>query len=253
MPLQLSFDFAFDEETERFFVNLNLSHNAAKVLGLIPEFILIFDTILKFFTGYYENGLVITKKSKIRHHYFKKGLIFDLFAYCPIIAQNFMKGSPTGAFVLKFFQLLMFFKIRRVQTIMLNFQEMISLEGRNDYLLSIFNLACELIFFTHIIACVWHGWAYYDNSRNNVTWLDVLNLRAFDWFTRYTYSLNWAVSTVFSIGNVINTVPENTSEHLMSILVLMVSGFFYVYIFHTMRDYFTLMNRPNRIHKQNFF
>ena len=169
LPLQLSFDFNYDEEIEHFLDKLHISHSVAKFLAFVPEFLLIIDTLLKFITGYYENGLVITNKAKICHHYLKKGLIFDILAYCPIIAHSFLKMWTPGIFILRIFQLLMFFKIRRVQIVLQNFQEMISLEGKTDYLLSIFIIAYEIAFFTHIMACIWHGWAYYELS-TEITW-----------------------------------------------------------------------------------
>ena len=67
----------------------------------------------------------------------------------------------------------MFFKIFRVQTVLNIFQEMISLDGKKTYILSILVLAYEIIYFIYIIACLWHGWAYYDD--NNETWIVLLN------------------------------------------------------------------------------
>jgi len=85
------------------------------------------------------------------------------------------------SFALKIVQLMMFSKIKRIRIIISNFEEMISLEGQNDYILSLIRLFMQIIFFTHIIACIWHGTAIY-NTVSRITWLDYSHTTEMTWF-----------------------------------------------------------------------
>ena len=193
IPVQIGFDINCQEKLHHYLIIKNFSGFLAELIVLIPEILLIIDTILKFITGlpsilnifskvftigYYENGLVITKKSHICEHYLKKGLIFDLLSYCPILAQSMFSQT---SFALKILQLLMFSKIKRIRIIISNFEEMISLEGQNDYILSLIRLFLQIIFFAHIIACIWHGTAIYNNV-SAITWLDYSHTKEMTWF-----------------------------------------------------------------------
>lgn len=154
IPLQIGFDINCQDKLHHYLTSNDLNYYIAELLVLFPELLLILDTIMKFFTGYYENGLVISNKLKIVQHYLKKGLIFDLLSYCPILAQSFLSQTGLG---LKILQLLMFLKFKRIRLMVKNFQEMISLEGQNDYILSLIQLVFQIIFFAHINACIWHS------------------------------------------------------------------------------------------------
>lgn len=239
----MSFDFTYEHEIQLFLARFYIKQKTAKFLSYIPEVLLMLDTFLKLNTAYYENGLVITSKEKIREHYFKKGLVFDILAYSPILFHNFFPDSTE----IKFIQLLMFFKIFRVQTVLNNFQEMISLDGKQTYVLSILVLAYELIFFIHIIACLWHGWAYYDDTHE--TWIDLLNIRGEGWFARYAYCLYWASAVIFTIGTNSQDFVQTTSERLLSVLIFLTSAFFYAYTYNRMTDYFKIMNRKEHVQK----
>lgn len=249
IPLQLSFDFLYDEKLEHQLEHsLHFSHSQAKFLLFIPEFWLIIDSSLKLITGYYENGVVIIDKSKIVKHYLKKGLILDFLSYFPIIAQTILKTNLLGVTVLKFLQLLMFCKIKRVQIILTNFQEMISLKGKNDYILSLVNLLYQIMFFTHIMACVWHAVAYYNVYDGESNWLNANNMKELDWVTRYLNSLFWAVSVMTTISNN-HLTPQNNIELVFGILIFLVSSVFFGYALNSMREIFNLMSKSETEYK----
>ena len=248
IPLQLSFDFYYDELIlERLEIN-NFNPNISKLIVFLPELLLILDSLLKFITGYYQNGVVITNKKKIFLHYLKKGFIFDILSYSPIIAQTFLKGSMIGGVLLKFFQLLMFFKIKRVQIIMTNFQVIISLNGKHDHILNLINLIYQIIFYTHIMACVWHGVAFYYQDEGVLTWLDFNNLRETDWFRRYLFALYWAVSVMVTVSNEFLT-PHNNLEMGIGVFILLISSLFFGFTLNSMREIFELMGKSEKDYK----
>ena len=243
--MQLSFGFNYEEELHAFFESHELHENVSSFLIMIPELLLIMDSLLKFITGYYENGLVIIDKNEIVHHYLRKGLIFDLLSYCPIILQSLMHNTSLG---LKILQLLVFCKLKRVQLIMHNFREMISLNGKNDYILGLIILTFEIIFFCHINACVWHSVAYYYPVEGN-TWLDYSNVKNFPWSTKYYYSLFWAVSVMVTIGFGEKVSPQNNTELMIAVLIFLSSALFFGYTINCMREIFDEMAKHEREYK----
>ena len=91
IPVQISFDIVYDEQFTMLMDEKNMSSSLTHFILMTPEFIMITDTMLKFITGYYEQGIIIMNKGKIIHKYLKKGLIYDVLSYCPIILQAFYK------------------------------------------------------------------------------------------------------------------------------------------------------------------
>ncbi len=246
IPLQISFDFYFDEELHHLLHSWHLSPAMSEFIVIFPEVLLIIDSLLKFMTGYYENGIVIVDKQKIISHYLKRGIFFDFLSYCPIIAQPFLKTSKIGGIILKMLQLLIFCKIKRVKIIMVNFQEIISVKGKHDYILNLLHLAFSIVFFSHIIACIWHGISYYNLEQNS--WLDYEKLRNLPWFNRYCKTLYWAVSVMVTISNG-QIQPQNNTESVVGIVIFLVSALFFGYSINTMREIFETMSKNEKNYK----
>ena len=204
IPLQLCFDIFYDDKIEEFLSKLHLNHSLSVFLTGIPDLFLIIDTLLKFITGFYEDGIIIVKKKEIAAHYFKKGFIFDLLSYFPVIVQGILRKNypmyfEKHDFAIKIAQLLMFFKIKRVNIAFSNFEEIIASRGKHDSILKIFRLIFVIFFITHINACIWHGAAYFFPDKNVITWLDESNLKEEDWLIKYLHSFFWAISMMATI------------------------------------------------------
>ena len=246
IPLQLSFKFNYEEEIQSFLISNNFNVSVVSFTIFIPEVLLILDTLLKFITGYYDNGIVIIDTSKIMKHYIKKGLIFDILSYCPILAQSILQNNSIGLHIL---QLLLFCKLKRVQIIMHNFQQMISLNGKNDYILSLVILTFHIIFFCHINACIWHSVAFYYPSNNVKTWLDYSGIKDYDWVRKYYYSLYWSVSVMVTIGFGEKVSPQNNAELLVGVLIFLSSALFFGYNINRMREIFYDMVKNEKEYK----
>lgn len=250
VTLQLSFGFNYEQEYHDFLENYHIFSSATiRFLTLFPELLLIFDTLLKFITGYYENGLVITNKREIIHHYLKKGLFFDILSYFPIIMQSIF--HETGM-VLKILQLLLFCKLKRVQIIVNNFKEMISLNGKNDYILSLIILTFQIFFFCHISACIWHGVAFYYPLERN-TWLEYAHISGFSWSNKYYYSLFWAVSAMVTVGFGEKISPQNNAELIVGVMILLSSSLVLGFTLNSMREIFDEMSKHKKAYKYFFF
>lgn len=245
--MQLSFDFFYEQEFEEFLENYHIKRALSSFLVLIPEICLIIDTSLKFITGYYENGLVITEKHHIIKHYLKNGVFFDFLSYCPIFTQSVLQ---TVNFSIKVLQILVFCKMKRIQIIINNFKEMMSLNGKKDYILSLIILTVEIIFFCHINACLWHLVAYYyPSGKDALTWLDYSNTRFLPWATRYYYSLYWSVSVMVTIGFGEKVSPQNNLELITGIVIFLISALFFGYTINVMREISNQMTKNEKKYK----
>ncbi len=227
IPMQLSFAFFYDNEFEEFCAINKISHSISKIILTIPELILITDTLLKFITGFYLDGVIITKKSTIVEHYLKKGLVLDLIAYCPVIIQGIIRKELKNvwffnATTIRIMQLLIFCKLKRVLMALSNFQEIAISNGKNDYLLNAFRLILTVSFITHLTACALHAIAYF-NTEINESWLYTSGLYTAPWATRYWASIYWSISMMATIGFNEKISPANTNEYIFGVIALAVT------------------------------
>ena len=246
--MQICFDIFYEDEIEEVLHKYQLSSTLSGFLVFLPELMLIIDTFLKFITGFYEDGVVIVEKSEIATHYLKKGLIFDLFSYFPIIVQGVMRKNYPYIFdmygiFIKILQLLMFFKIKRVRTAISNFEEIIVSNGRHDFILNGFRLIYVILFVTHLNACIWHAVAYFNTYEHILTWLDYSNLKESYWTTRYLYSFYWALSMIGSIGFGEKISPQNNMETILGGFILLNSIFLFGYFINTMKQILDMMTK----------
>ena len=250
IPMQLSFGMYFDDELEKNFQNYDFNPKLASFLIIFPELMLVIDTLLKFITGYYENGVVIEDKILIIHHYLKTGLLFDFLSYVPILIQSLVKKLfPEISLILKCLQLLMFFKIKRVKIAIKNYEEIIASNGEHDFLLSFIKLLYVVIFITHLNACIWHAIAYFYPLNSCCTWLDYSNLQSASWVTRYIYSFYWAMSMMSTIGFGEKISPQNNLECMFGAVILLISVLLFGYCINSMKQLLDMMSNKENEHK----
>ena len=250
IPMQLCFDMFFDDELELLFEKYNVNHSLAGFIILFPEIMLIIDTLLKFITGYYENGIIVEDKSLIVHHYLKKGLLFDILSYLPVIIQSIFKQSfPELALLLKSLQLLLFFKLKRVKIAISNYEEIIASNGKHDFLLSACKLMYVILFITHLNGCIWHACAYFYSNGDNLTWLDYSQLKSSHWTIRYIYSLYWAISIMATIGFGEKISPQNNLECILGIFILIISVLLFGYCINSMKQILDMMSKEEQEYK----
>lgn len=240
IPLQLSFGFQFNLDFYKFLESSNLDYNLIKFLVFIPEILLVIDSLLKFITGYHKNGILIIDHEKIIHHYIKKGLLMDILSYLPLVTLAF---RPDSGIFLQMMQLFLFLKLNRVKIIINNFKDMILLNGKQDYILSIIILIFQLVFFSHIVACIWHSIAYYYPIENTPTWLDFYDIKSFSWSTKYYHSLFWSVSMMVTVGFGEKVSPRNNLELVVGVWILLISSLLLGYTINAIGSILTEMSR----------
>ncbi len=251
IPLQLSFDFFYDEVFEKYAETLEMSHSLTTFIVFLPDLILLLDSALKMITGYYENGLIVMNKHQIFHHYISKTMIYDLLSYLPLVLQVALKEvfiETNTQIILKVLQFFMYAKAKRIHTIINTFEEIISLKGKRDHVISILRLCFWIFFICHINACFWHGIAYYQKD-DVVTWLVASNYKECWSPAKYLHSLYWAVSVMVTMGYSDKISPQNDLETLFAIIILMVSAILYGYSMNMIREIFDEISKNYREHK----
>ena len=252
IPMQLCFDMFYDDEFEHLFEKMELNHSLAFFILFLPEMFLITDTLLKFITGFYENGVVVEDRMEIINHYIKKGLIYDIFSYVPVVSQSIIKKFfPHLTLILKIAQFLMFFKVKRVKIAVANYEEIIASGGKHDYLLSACRLMYVIIFLAHLNACLWHLVAYFYPGEC-CTWLDSSDLRHAHWTNRYLYSLYWAISMMSTIGFGEKISPQNLAECVAGIGIMIISILLFGYCLNSMKQILDLMSKEENDYKLVF-
>ena len=248
--MQLCFDMFYDDELEELFATHHMNHSLAQFIVLLPELMLIMDTIMKFFTGYYENGVVVEDKGMIFHHYIKKGLVYDILTYFPVLMQGILrKMVPWVGVIVKELQLLMFFKIKRVKVATLNYEEIIASNGKHDFVLSFVKLMYVILFITHLNACIWHAIAYFNPQADAFTWLDYSGLKESHWVIRYIYSFYWAISMMATIGFGEKISPRNSLECVGGVFILIVSVLLFGYCINTMKQILDMWSKEEQEYK----
>ena len=178
-------------------------------------------------------------------------MIYDILSYLPLVLQIALKDvfvSTNTEIILKVFQFFMYAKAKRIHTIINTFEEIISLKGKRDHIISILRLGFWIFFICHINACFWHGIAYFQKE-DVVTWLVTSNLKESGNPAKYLHSLYWAVSVMVTMGYSDRISPQNDTETLIAIIILLVSAILYGYSMNMIREIFDEISKNHREHK----
>lgn len=192
-PLQMSFDFYL---VENLFPGKPQSQ---EIVYFMIITLLTMDIVLKFFTGYYENGISVLQKDKIFRNYVKNHLFFDIVAFLPVFLISF-RQTDFGGFGLekynsfvKLSEFLIFFKVFEVFKALQTLEEMLHMNEQTEALFELFKLITKILLFCHILACCWHAVAYYSPYHNTLISEDLELVHA-NWLTKYLYFLYWTIS-----------------------------------------------------------
>lgn len=252
IPMQLSFDIFYDDELLEVFAERQISSFWGKSIIVIPELMLILDSLLKFITGFYSNGIIIVEKSHIIDHYLRKGLIWDLLSYFPVVMQGILRKHIQAYgnfdFSIKLLQMLMFCKVKRVSIAISNFEAIIASNGRKDFVLAAIRMSYVILFITHLNACAWYAVAYFNPDKTANTWLDESGLKPEYWIIKYFYSYYYATSMMVTVGYD-KISPQNSMECCVGVILLVVSLMLFGYTVNTMKRILDFMSKSKDEYK----
>lgn len=241
VSLQFSFDFDYFQDSYEFMIMNGFTDETSKFLILLPKFLLLADTLMKFVTGFYSNGTLVEKKKEIILNNLRKNFIIDIVSFGPTFIHNMHNNN---GIIFYFFELFIFLRMGRIRNILWNFKETMSRNGKNDYLISLLVLAFKTFFFCHINACIWHLVAYHNPTK--ITWLEYSQSRSLPWSMRYYYALFWSVAVMVTCGFGEKVSPQTTVELLVGVWIMLSSALYLGYTINAMGEIFQELNKNEK-------
>ena len=115
------------------------------------------DILIELNSGYYEQGKCITDREQVIRNYGKNYLLLDF-----LMCVNLWISSEINSWFLLFY----YFKIKKVGKLLKSFEERLNLDLNNYNYIQLFKLLLFVVFFSHIIACIWMYIARLDEDIN---------------------------------------------------------------------------------------
>ena len=194
MGLQISFDLLILEQM------LPNNRNGQGFVQVLINIVFFLDIVMKCFTAYYQNGILVKVLPKIILNYVSKHLLYDFLAIIPIFLESFrilltdpeQPVSSSLNVIIKLSQFLIYFKFFEFVKALDILDDMLQLEEKSEALFNLVKLVIEILLFSHFIACAWHAVASY--SPYEINMLEVDDLLHKKWFSRYLTFLFWTIS-----------------------------------------------------------
>ena len=194
MAIQISFDLLIVEQI----YPENKENQKASQIFINISFVL--DIIMKCFTAYYQNGILVKIPQKIIKNYIFSHFLYDFIAIIPVFIESYriLSSGPDDPMsssynlIIKLSQFLIYFKFFEFVKALDILDDMLQLEEKSEAIFNLFKLIIEILLFSHFIACSWHAVANYSPYETNM--LEVEDLLHKKWFSRYLTFLFWTIS-----------------------------------------------------------
>mmetsp|Transcript_85586 Transcript_85586/g.163724 ORF Transcript_85586/g.163724 Transcript_85586/m.163724 type:complete len:800 (-) Transcript_85586:93-2492(-) len=183
------------------------------------------DMPVSFLSGYYANGVVEMRPSRVACHYMKSFFILDFMIlmsdwFTLLMAAMFEKNSLLRVSrTMKYYRFLRIVRMLRLMKIFILLKSYV--DGYATELMMVTVRLAFLIFVllmvSHYMACSWYALAYYNTAE--VTWADQHNLAGSSPFHMYTVALHWSLTQLTPATN--NIAPVNHSERSFAIMVVL--------------------------------
>ncbi|EDK32040.2 cyclic nucleotide-binding domain protein (macronuclear) [Tetrahymena thermophila SB210] len=152
------------------------------------------DILLQFRTSYFENGLIISKKSMIVMNYLKGKFIYDFLGLIIFIFSYTFED-------LLFMSYLMIYRFISVRKIFNDMENKFQLREKGLAYSTFFQLILSILLVSHYSASIFHYLAQVQHQNGvEQTWLILQTTYDSPWLERYIISLYWSVITIITIG-----------------------------------------------------
>ena len=207
-------------------------------LDLFFKIIFIIDIFIRFNTGYFQSGEVVTNRRRILMAYIKSHFFIDVISgfclfstFSPLteISQNVSAISISANNALK---LLFLLNLVHLNKILEAFRELVLHNQKLEGFMLLAKLMFEILFIAHVFACLWNYCAVVNENSNEgiLTWKDKIewNRPSFQWYHHYTVSLYWSLATMITVGYG-DVSSNNTYEQVVAISAMIIGGGFFAY------------------------
>jgi CRP-like cAMP-binding protein len=224
---------------------------------LIDAFFLV-DAYLRFNKFmYYEEGLVIFEKSRIRHKYLEEHNIFwELISLLPLdVLSIFIKRRYQ--YIFRSTKLLRLKNFRRGLSVFERAMSDWKLEG-SLIKLRILKLNLALLITCHWVGCLWHGFANIGKRAGyEDTWLEAdesdlslsIDHSDFGNFGPYLRSIYWAIVGMSTVGYG-DIVPVNILETTFATVIILFGGLILPAVVGGLAAYLGNMNGAEKVYRK---
>lgn len=194
-------------------IAFNIESNINELYGKISltlDIILLIDIIISFRTAYFDkidHLRLITAPINIITNYIKSWFIIDFLTSFPFEFVININDNENILFKsLRIFRFVRLIRLLRLVKIIKLLDGFVSqfIVRELLYVIKFIRIIFKMLVFAHVIACLW----YYVGRTTSNSWIyylqemDANEFRELDDFTKYTYSMYWAVITLFTTGNI---------------------------------------------------
>jgi len=190
----------------------------------VITFLFIIDIFLSFITGYEDKqtDIIIYDVTLIRNNYLKFWFWIDLVSTIPydsiLTLFKFSEKHFSVIRIIRIIRLIRLFKLYNLVGI----DELLDNLKINPAIVSLSLLVLQMMFFAHLLACLWHGIGT-PNFLHTKTWVTEYDYDIKTGKERYVASLYYIIVTMLTIGFG-EIHPINTTERLFATLLMFTGG-----------------------------
>jgi len=210
------------------------------------QFLLILlplDIVHKLNSGYFEDGKIVRDRVKITKKYIKTHFFWDFTSFTALAVEAFLEffnEGKQGNSLINMMKILFFLRYPILRNLIENFEEISNFDHKLEAIISIFKLFVKMLFFAHIIACLWFAISTINTNEKN--WLNSGKFEDSSVSFKYVLSLYWAITTITTVGYG-DITPQNEVEHGFSLVVMVMGSLFFGYSLTFIATIFDKINK----------
>ncbi|EAR97003.2 cyclic nucleotide-binding domain protein (macronuclear) [Tetrahymena thermophila SB210] len=200
------------------------------MINLAPIFIVV-DTFISLNSGFYEKGLLISKRSTILIQYWKNHSLNELIILVSYIIHIFLRSDPQFSWS-RYLLCSFAFKIKNL-VILYNKSEEIFASRKYKQLLGLIRLILIIIITSHFISCFWILLSQIEEGQGlSQTWLTVRPIYSSEWIIQYMEAYYFAIVTMATVGFG-DVLPITPIEKLFCVILMIISCGLFAYAMNT--------------------
>ncbi|EGR34768.1 hypothetical protein IMG5_002400 [Ichthyophthirius multifiliis] len=187
----------------------------------ISIFFVILNSLMNLNTGFYQKGIVCKERYQILQYYKSQYLFKDLLFLLSVVFLSMESQNAQLKNINNWFQLILIFilliKLQDFNQIINKFEQIFLLKQKTQNIISLMKLFSFIIFFLHLICCLW---LYVSFLNPNMNWLSKLQIQDQEWHVKYIYSFYFSTTTLTTVGFG-DIQPSNIQEATCCVFIML--------------------------------
>lgn len=210
--------------------------------------VLLCDIAIKLNSGFFYKGNSIIIRKQIFEKYCKSDLVYDILSLLVIMIYLAVDGLSDHEEIFHFLQLVYFLKFPIFNRLIQNFEEIMNFEEKFEACIDLLKLFVKLLFFAHLVACVWYYLGNLSTLQGN-TWLtssSSFEEKSLSYY--YLISLYWSITTISTTGYG-DITPKNEYEYFFSLIIMILGSIYFGYSLNYMGFVFSKFSKDGETKK----